>query len=105
MRMLMKVTIPTQQGTTAIREGRLQGVMEQTLGRLKPEAAYFFPDHGQRSGFVVFDMTDPSELPAITEPLFGINAIVEFVPAMNADELRKGLSSLDAAGSAQAQGR
>lgn len=48
-----------------------------------------------RSAFIVFDMTDPSQLPAISEPLFSqFNARVEVFPVMNQDDLQRGLSQV-----------
>jgi len=39
-----------------------------------------------------FDMKDASEIPGITEPLFaGLNARLQLLPVMNADDLKKGL--------------
>jgi hypothetical protein len=39
-----------------------------------------------------FDMKDASDIPAIAEPLFaGLNAKVQLLPAMNAEDLRWGL--------------
>jgi len=36
---------------------------------------------------------DASDIPSIVEPLFvGLNARVELLPVMNADDLKKGLS-------------
>jgi hypothetical protein len=40
-------------------------------------------------------LKDPSEIPAICEPFFmNMNAKVEMSPVMNADDLKKGLDSL-----------
>jgi hypothetical protein len=105
MRTLMKFSVPVEPGNVSIREGRLSTVLEQTIGRLKPEAAYFFADRGERGGFVVFDLADPSEIPVIAEPLFmGLDAAVEFLPVMNLDDLRKALASLGASASAGTSG-
>ena len=96
MRTLMRVTIPVEPGSAAIRDGRLPQILEATLQRLKPEAAYFYPERGRRTALVVFDLKDPSELPAISEPLFqGLGASVEMFPVMNLDDLRAGLRALD----------
>ncbi|HXZ32888.1 MAG TPA: hypothetical protein VEH30_11455 [Terriglobales bacterium] len=92
MRTVLKFTIPAEAGNAAIREGTLGKIVESVLNDLKPEAAYFFPNNGERSGFVVFDMKEPSQIPIIAEPLFvTLNAKVEFHPAMNMEDLRKAL--------------
>jgi hypothetical protein len=72
--------------------GSLHKIFEATMSKLKPEAAYFFPEHGLRSAIMFFDMKDASEIPSIAEPLFaGLNARLQLVPVMNADDLKKGL--------------
>jgi len=39
-----------------------------------------------------FDMKDAAEIPGIAEPLFaGLNARIQLLPVMNADDLKKGL--------------
>jgi hypothetical protein len=49
MRMMLKIVIPTETGNHAIKDGSLQKSFEAIMGKLKPEAAYFFPEHGLRS--------------------------------------------------------
>jgi hypothetical protein len=96
MRMMLKVEIDTAAGSDAIQAGRLQQVMQDTLQKLRPEAAYFGPHNGRRTGFVVFDMQDPSQLPELTEPLFReFHACIEVFPVMNQDDLGRGLSQLN----------
>src|SRR3954471_7128052 len=95
MRMMLMAHMDTAAGTKAIQEGRLPAQMQSTMETLKPEAAYFGPHNGQRTAFIIFDMDDPSQLPAITEPLFSpLNARVEFFPVMDRDDLERGLSQL-----------
>jgi len=94
MRMMLKIVIPTETGNHAIKDGSLHKIFEATMSKLKPEAAYFFPEHGLRSAMMFFDMKDASEIPAIAEPLFaGLNARLQLLPVMNADDLKKGLDS------------
>lgn len=101
MRTLMKITVPVQPGNVSIQEGRLPGIIEQLFARIKPEAAYFYAAGGQRSAFVVFDLKDPADIPPIAEPLFmGVNASIEFLPVMNAEDLRKGLQAVAASAAA-----
>lgn len=88
MRMLLRVSIPVEAGNAAAKAGTLGSTIER-LGDLKPEAAYFFADDtGQRSGSIVFDMKDTSQIPAISEPWFlAFNAKVSLRPIMNPQDL------------------
>jgi hypothetical protein len=93
MRMMLKVLIPTENGNHAIKDGSLPRLLDATMSKLKPEAAYFVAEHGHRTALIFFDMKDASDIPSICEPLFmGFNAKVEMIPVMNADDLKKGLS-------------
>jgi hypothetical protein len=47
-------------------------------------------DNGQRSGSIVFDMKDSSQIPAVAEPWFhAFNAKLSFRPVMNPQDLAK----------------
>ena len=95
MRTMLRWTIPVERGNDAIKDGTVMQIIESMLQELDPEAAYFFPEDGKRSGMIVFDMTDPSQIPKIAEPLFmSVNAAVEFLPVMNADDLRTALKNV-----------
>ena len=97
MRMMLKVTFPTDVGNRVIKDGSFPKLMEATMAKLKPEASYFIADKGRRCAMLFFDMKDASDIPSIAEPLFmGLNAEVELVPAMNADDLQKGLRGVAA---------
>src|SRR3954452_25286518 len=91
MRMLLRVSIPVEAGNAAAKAGTLGSTVQKILADLKPEAAYFFADdNGQRSGSIVFDMKDSSEIPAVAEPWFlAFNAKVWFRPVMNPEDLGK----------------
>ena len=99
MRMLLRVSIPVEAGNAAAKAGTLGSTVERILADLKPEAAYFFADDsGQRSGSIVFDMKDSSEIPAIAEPWFlAFNAQESFRPIMNPQDLAKAGPSIDKA--------
>ena len=95
MRTMIRWMVPAEQGNKSIASGAMQESIESMLRDLEPEAAYFFANDGKRSGMMVFDMTDTSQIPQIAEPLFqSFNAEVEFLPVMNADDLKKALSNL-----------
>ena len=96
MRMMLRWTVPVERGNETIRDGTLTRTLETLMKELAPEAAYFFAENGERAGMMVFDMTDPSQIPVIAEPLFlNLDADVEFVPVMNADDLRKALETVE----------
>jgi hypothetical protein len=99
MRMLLRVSIPVEAGNAAARAGTLGSTIEEILADLKPEAAYFFADDsGRRSGSVVFDMKDSSQIPAVAEPWFlAFGAEVSLRPVMNPQDLAKAGSSISKA--------
>ena len=98
MRMMIKFALPVEASNDAVRSGKLQKVFRQLAEDLKPEASYFHPaTEGSRGGFFVVDMQESSQIAEIAERFFlGLNARVEMVPVMNADDLQKALSSIQA---------
>jgi hypothetical protein len=98
MRCLVKVSIPVERGNAAIADGSLPRTIESILNEVKPEAAYFAEENGKRTGFIVIDLKDPSQIPAVAEPWFlAFNAQVEFHPAMNLEDLKKSSSGMERA--------
>ena len=99
MRMMLRWTVPVERGNETIRDGSLADTLQLLLAELEPEAAYFWPENGERAGMMVFDMADTSQIPQIAEPLFlNLDAAVEFVPVMNADDLKTALEKVAAKG-------
>src|SRR5438094_153814 len=99
MRMYLKVQMPTEKGNEAVRNGSLPKVMGRFMETYRPEGAYFFTVDGERCAHFYFDLKDVSQLPVIAEPFFAeLGAKISYCPAMNADELKKGLDSVMAAG-------
>lgn len=95
MRTLLKITMDVVAANNGIKDGSLPQLMQSTMEKLKPEAAYFTAMDGCRTALIVFDLKDPSEMPAISEPFFmSMHAKVEMSPVMDAEDLKKGLASL-----------
>jgi hypothetical protein len=98
MRMLLKVSIPVEAGNATVRGGHLGSTIKRILDDLKPEAAYFAEDNGERTGYIFFEMKQPSDLTAIAEPWFlAFNARVTVRPAMTLKDLADGASGMEKA--------
>jgi hypothetical protein len=90
MRFLVKVSIPVEAGNAAAKAGKLGETIQSILAEMKPEAVYFTDDSGQRTGFIVLDMQDASQIPAIAEPWYlAFNASIEIHPVMVPEDLAK----------------
>lgn len=91
MRTLLRVSIPVDTGNAAAKAGTLGPTIQKILADLKPEAAYFYADdNGNRAGSIVFDLKDPSDVPAVAEPWFlAFNATLSLRPVMSPEDLAK----------------
>jgi hypothetical protein len=95
MRVMARVSMPVEAGNQGIRDGRLAATMQHAAERWKPEAMYFTAFDGRRTAFIVFDLPESLDIPAFAEPLFQeLGALVDIVPAMNGDDLERGLAQL-----------
>lgn len=95
MRTMLMLEMDTEAANKQIADGSMAKALEEVLGTLKPEAAYFYPHGGHRAMTLVVDVPDESSIVTTCEPFWlQLNAKVEIVPCMNADELRGGLSHL-----------
>ncbi|MCH7472410.1 hypothetical protein IIA79_05605 [bacterium] len=92
------MTIPVEAGNEMVRDPEFGNKMEEIFGRLKPEAAYFSAENGQRTMYFFINMEDSSELPGIAEPFWlAMEADVECIPVMNKDDLAKAAPSIQEA--------
>ncbi len=90
MRFLVKARMDVEVANDLARAGKLGSTIQSILEDLKPEAAYFVADEGQRTALLFLDMQDPSQLPAVAEPWFlALNSEIEATPAMIAEDLEK----------------
>jgi hypothetical protein len=98
MRFLVKIKIPTVAGDRAVSDHHFGPKMHAVLKEVGAEAAYFTTVDGHRGGYILVNMTDASQMPAIAEPFFlWFNATVEFLPVMMAEDLEKAGPSIAAA--------
>ena len=89
MRILITFSMNPEKGDQLIKERRIGETMASILDELQPEAAYFTDVEGTRGGFLVVDMEDASQIPAVTEPLFlQVGATVHMQPVMTPEDLR-----------------
>ena len=92
MRMLVKASFPAEKGSEAYQSGAMQRTFQAAAEALKPEAMYFFPENGDRTAFLVFDMEGSWQLPAIVEPMFQeLGASVLVTPVMTGEDLERGM--------------
>ncbi len=90
MRFIVKARMDVEAANALARAGKLGSTIQAILEELKPEAAYFVADEGQRTAILVIDMEDMSQLPAVAEPWFlAFDADIEATPAMVAEDLEK----------------
>ena len=62
MRMLMKWQLGTTETNEAVRSGRMAEINKRLDELTKPEAQYFCTEDGTRTGYVFFDLADPSDI-------------------------------------------
>jgi hypothetical protein len=95
MRVLARITNPTERGNIAISDGTNARLIQEMAQRWNPEAVYFATINGRRGAYVVFDLQDASDIPAFCEPLYqGLHAEIEITPVMTVEDLQKGLPEL-----------
>lgn len=97
--MLMTVSIPTEVANEFIRKGTFGSTLGKLLDEAKPEAVYFGTmGSGDRSGMIVVDMKDTSEVVKYAEPWFmTFGAAVNFEPVMSLADLQAAAPHLERA--------
>jgi hypothetical protein len=89
MRMLLKFSIDPENGDTLVKNGRMGETMASILEELRPEAAYFTDVDGTRGGYLVVNMDDASQIPAMTEPLLlELGATIHMQPVLTPEDLQ-----------------
>lgn len=96
MKMIMEVKIPPEAFNEAVKDGTINQKMGKIMENNKPEAAYFTTVDGNRGGYLIVNLEDPSKIPSLAEPWFiYFNATIKFKPFMTPEDLqRAGLEEL-----------
>jgi hypothetical protein len=95
MRMLMTVQMDTEKANRAIADRSLGRIMESAMEKMRPEVAYFGATDGLRTAFLVFDLEDPTGIPAVAEPFFQhLGAKITLLPVMDFADVQAGLAKL-----------
>ena len=98
MRFFVKAHLDVEAANVLARQGKLGSTIQSILEELKPEAAYFVADEGMRTAYLIVNMDDPSEIPALAEPWFlAFNASIDARPAMVAEDLAKAAPAIEQA--------
>ncbi len=98
MKFLVKFSFANDAGNDALSDPQFGSKMKQLLTDIKAESAYFTTVNGQRGAYLVVNMDDASQIPAIAEPLFlWLHADLEFIPVMLPQDLEKGGPAIAAA--------
>jgi hypothetical protein len=98
MRYLMKLHIPNEPGNKAVGDPSFGAKMQQALKDVGAEAAYFTTVEGQRGGYIILNIDDASQIPAIAEPFFfWLKASIELIPVMTPEDLAKAGPAIGAA--------
>ncbi len=98
MRFMVTFRVPMERGNAAVRDGSLSDTLQSALEDLKPEAAYFSDIEGARGGYLVVNMDDASQRPAVTEPLFlAMEATVQVHPVFTPEDMPAAMESVQQA--------
>lgn len=90
--------MPVDKGNEETSNPQFGQKMNELLTEIKAEAAYFTTINGQRGAYIIVNMNDASEIPAIAEPFFiWLNADIDFQPVMKPEDLAKAGPAIGAA--------
>ena len=95
VRFLIRSKVPTEAGNKTVQDPEFIKKLKDYMNKVKPEAAYFMPQGGERSAAFIINIESNDQIPSVVEPLFQwMGANVEVLPVMNFDDLKKGISKI-----------
>ena len=88
MRFLLKVSFPVEAGNASAKDGFK--AIQTLLQNQKPEAVYFLTQDGKRTGLLILNLQDASQMAEFAEPWFlALNAEAHWSPVMVPSDLEK----------------
>ena len=97
MRLMITFSFSCEHGNEIVGSGKIQQIFEKLMQDLKPEAAYFYPEGGDRGGVLFVHASNSSDMASLLEPLWlGLNAKVKITPVMAGEDLMKGMAAIPA---------
>jgi hypothetical protein len=88
MRFLVKVQMPVEKFNAAVLDGSADRKIKAALEAMKPDAAYFYEEDGERTGIIVVNFDKASQIPSLAEPWFlYFDAAVHIRPCMTPEDL------------------
>jgi hypothetical protein len=98
MKFIMRVRMPSETANNQLGDPQFGKKMQEALKEVKAEAAYFTTINGSRGCYLVVNMTDSSQMPALAEPFFAwLKAEIDWFPVMTPEDLGKAGPSIAAA--------
>ena len=98
MRFMITCRVPVERGNELAKAGTLGSTIQTIMEELKPEAAYFTDVEGERGAYIVLNMDDASQIPAVAEPLFlGLGATIQVHAVMTPEDLAKAAPAIEQA--------
>jgi len=99
MKFIMKIKMASgEPGNDLLRDPLFGKKMHDLLTEVKAEAAYFTTICGSRGCFVVVNLDDASQMPAVAEPFFlWLKAEIDWYPVMTPEDLGKARPFIEAA--------
>ena len=99
MKFIMKMKMASgESGNAQLKDPMFGKKMHDLLAEVKAEAAYFTTFCGDRGAFIIVNMDDASQMPAIAEPFFlWLKAEISWYPVMTPEDLGKAAPSIAAA--------
>jgi len=96
MQMIMEVEIPNEPFNTLVKKGTAAETLQSILDDIRPSAAYFSEQDGQRGAFLLVDVPESSRIPGLAEPFFvRLDANVKFRVCMTPDDFaRSGIDEI-----------